>query len=89
MRASARAARHMRMLDPNDGSLARPSPARILFGDETFIRSLFSRAASEDDDTNGEQTRRCDPGAKAHFTNNKTDAGTLGHKVFLIGMRNS
>ena len=84
----AKAARHMGLLDPSDGSLNRPSPARTIYGDETFIRDRFNRKPSECFNAKGEQTRRFDPDSRVHYTNNLKDKGTRGYKVFTLGVRN-
>ena len=88
MRAAAKAARHMGMLDPNDGSLNRPSPARVIYGDETLIRDRFNRAPSECFNAKGEQIHRFDPDSRVRYTNNPKDKGARGYKVFTLGVRN-
>ena len=88
MRAAAKAARHMGMLDPNDGSLNRPSPARVIYGDETLIRDRFNRAPSDCFNEKGEQIYRFDPGSRVDYTNNLKDKGARGYKVFTLGVRN-
>ena len=88
-RTAAKAARHMGMLDPDDGSLTAPKKRRTAFADETFLRSRLSRSPQECVDDNGELIHLFDPDAHTHFTNNKQDAGTRGYKVYMIGMTNS
>ena len=88
MRAAAKAARHMGLLDPSDGSLNRPSPDRTIYGDETFIRDRFNRKPSECFNAKREQIRRFDPDSRVHYTNNFKDKGTRGYKVFTLGVRN-
>ena len=88
MRAAAKAARYMGMLDPADGSLNRPSPARTIYGDETFIRDRFNRKPSDCFNDKGEQIRRFDPDSRAHYTNNPKDKGARGHKIFTLSVRN-
>ena len=88
MRAAAKAARHMGMLDPNDGSLNRPSPDRTVYGDETFIRDRFNRKPSDCFNAQGEQIHRFDPDSRVYYTNNPKDKGTRGYKVFTLSVRN-
>ncbi len=88
MRAAAKAARHIGMLDPTDGSLNRPSPSRTIYGDETFIRDRFNRKPSECFNAKGEQVYRFDPDSRVRYTNNPKDKGTRGYKVFTLSVRN-
>lgn len=87
-RTAAHAARHMGMLDPDDGTCGEPSRRRTAFADETFLRSRLSRGPSQCVDANGEKIHLFDPDAHTHFTNNKQDAGTRGYKVYAMGLSN-
>ena len=87
-RTAAQAARHMGMLDPEDGTCSEPSPRRTAFADETFLRSRLSRSPSQCVDDNGELIHLFDPDAHNHFTNNKQDEGTRGYKVHMTGVSN-
>ncbi len=88
MRAAAKAARHMGLLDPSDGSLNRPSPSRTIYGDETFIRDRFNRKPSDCFNAKGEQIHLFDPDSRVRYTNNPKDRGARGYKVFTLSVRN-
>lgn len=88
MRVAAKAARYIGMLDPSDGSLNRPSSARTLYGDETFIRDRFNRKPDDCFNAKGEQIYRFDPDSRVRYTNNLKDKGARGYKVFTISVRN-
>ncbi len=88
MRAAAKAARHIGMLDPSDGSPNRPSPSRTIYGDETFIRDRFNRKPSECFNAKGKQIHRFNPDSRVRYTNNPKDKGTRGYKVFTLSVRN-
>ena len=83
-RQAVKAAVHMGMLRPRDGSLAHPSSSRIAYGDDSYIRSRIKKPK-----TKGDPKRRRDPDARPYSGNNRAYAGSHGHHITLVGIRNS
>lgn len=83
-RQAVKAAVHMGMLRPRDGSLAHPSSSRIAYGDDSYIRSRIKKPK-----TKGDPKRWRDPDARPYSGNNRAYAGSHGHHITLVGIRNS
>ncbi len=69
------------------GSLTRPDPSRLLYGDGTIVRPMYRNATELDDDekakTSG-RTRRQDPDAELHV---RHDGTIIGHNFVTLCAR--
>ena len=91
MRQSVEAAVHAGMLKPRDGSLMKPPSSRIAYGDDSFIRSRIRphRSKNQDGKLGDSKARRVDPDARPYSGNNRAYAGSHGHHITLVGIRNA
>ena len=74
---------HMGMLKPRKGGLNNPDPSRFIFADQTFLRERYDHRNVKD-----KNSPRIDRDAVRYNGRDNSYAGSRGHNIQLLGVRN-